>query len=68
MYKLTVYKANSSHKGEVSGSHTSVVIDHLKASAARHGFEAPRHMHDGMPSGDLIKDGNVVGYWEVSVA
>ncbi|QXO13367.1 hypothetical protein SEA_TROOPER_90 [Mycobacterium phage Trooper] len=68
MYKLTVYKANSTAKAEVSGSHTTVVIDHLKASAGRNGFEVPRHMHDGMPSGDVVRNGEVVGYWEVSVA
>ncbi|QTF81513.1 hypothetical protein SEA_TARSUSIV_89 [Mycobacterium phage TarsusIV] len=68
MFKLTVYKAHSDHKAQVSGSHTAVVIDHLKASAGRHGFEVPRHMHDGMPSGDVIRDGEVVGYWEVTPA
>ncbi|ALF00960.1 hypothetical protein SEA_SERENITY_93 [Mycobacterium phage Serenity] len=64
MYQLNVFKHNSAHKATVTASHPEILRDHLKASAARYGFDVVNHSAGG--SGDLFRNGKLVGFWEVS--
>ncbi|AXH48856.1 hypothetical protein SEA_STEAMY_82 [Mycobacterium phage Steamy] len=65
MFTLTTTKVGSDHTGTVTGSHRAVVIDHLEASAARHGFEVFARSEDGT-WGDICRDGMVVGEWKLT--
>ncbi|QGJ88365.1 hypothetical protein SEA_DREAMTEAM1_89 [Mycobacterium phage DreamTeam1] len=66
MFKLQVFKHDSPKTAEVTASHRQVVIDHLKASATRYGFDIVNHSEGD--SGDIFRGGKLVGFWEVSAA
>ncbi|AYD87118.1 hypothetical protein SEA_NICOLETERA_91 [Mycobacterium phage NicoleTera] len=66
MFTLTVHKIGSEKTGVVSASHRQVVLDHLEASTKRHGFEVT--WNEPGVSGDVLRDGQIVGTWEVSAA
>ncbi|AKF14254.1 hypothetical protein SEA_LUCHADOR_90 [Mycobacterium phage Luchador] len=65
MYKITVFKVGSSKTGEGSASSPQILLDHLKESSKRNGFEVRRHAHTGLPSGDLFRDGKLVALWGI---
>lgn len=67
MFKLTVSKVGSDKTGVVTSSHRQVVLDHLEASAGRNGFEVSFHIPEGS-TGDIKRDGQVVGEWKVEYA
>ncbi|AMS01081.1 hypothetical protein SEA_ARCHERNM_87 [Mycobacterium phage ArcherNM] len=66
MFTLTTRKIGSDHTGVVTGSHRAVVLDHLEASAKRHGFEIT--WNEPGVSGDVLRDGQIVATWEVVAA
>uniref|UniRef100_A0AAU8GR28 Gp84-like domain-containing protein n=1 Tax=Mycobacterium phage BabyBack TaxID=3158877 RepID=A0AAU8GR28_9CAUD len=65
MFELTVVKVGTDKSVTVKGSHRSMVIDHLEASAARHGLEVA-HIRDNL-QGDILKNGQIVAEWAVTV-
>lgn len=64
MYQIVVTRLKDGRKGVASGSSSQVVIDHLNASAARHGFEIT--WNEPRLAGDIWKSGELVAVWEVS--
>ncbi len=64
MYKLIVYKYLSERRAEEIASKRVVLVDHLEASAARHGFEIT--WDEPGVEGSLWKDGREVGGWTIN--
>lgn len=63
MFKLTVYKYLSDRQAVETAGRQRVLIDHLEASAARHGFEVS--FYAGNVDGELWKQGLPVGGWHI---
>lgn len=63
MFKLTVYKYASVRQAEEMATKAVVLVDHLEACAARHGFEITSD-EPGV-EGSLWKDGREVGGWTI---
>ncbi|AOT25012.1 hypothetical protein PBI_KALPINE_93 [Mycobacterium phage Kalpine] len=66
MFTMTVRKIGSEKTGVVSASARQVVLDHLEASATRHGFEVT--WNEPGVHGDVLRDGQIVATWEVTAA
>lgn len=69
MFEITVLRLSDRKTVRVQASHQQMLVDHLAASAARHGFQV-RNDHEmswmiGYAVGDLLKGGNVVATWEI---
>jgi hypothetical protein len=64
MYRITVYKYNSERRAEEIASKRVVLVDHLEASAARHGFEIT--CDEPGVEGSLWKDGREVAGWTIN--
>ncbi|ACE80010.1 hypothetical protein Pukovnik_84 [Mycobacterium phage Pukovnik] len=65
MFELTVTKVGTDKSVTVKATHKAMLIDHLHASAARHGLEV-KHIRDDL-QGDILKDGQTVAEWAVTV-
>ncbi|ALF02235.1 hypothetical protein SEA_LADYBIRD_94 [Mycobacterium phage LadyBird] len=70
MFTLTVTKIAAPKSVKVVASHRQMLIDHLKASTTRHGFEAVTDKDRegfGLPrSGDIWRNGEIVALWEIT--
>ncbi|QFG04569.1 hypothetical protein SEA_JEEVES_94 [Mycobacterium phage Jeeves] len=65
MYKITVFKVGSTRHAEEVAGRPAVLVDHLEAAATRNGFEVKHHSHEGLPSGDVYRDGKLVALWGI---
>ncbi|AXH46827.1 hypothetical protein SEA_ACOLYTE_84 [Mycobacterium phage Acolyte] len=64
MFSITVSKVGADKQATITASHRQALIDHLVASAGRHGFEVPLASHDD--GGDILRDGQIVAEWEIT--
>lgn len=64
MYTLIVHKIGSAKSAEVQASHRQILIDHLEAVTQRNGFGVT--WNEPGVRGDLLRDGQIVGTWEIS--
>ena len=62
MFKLTVYKYGTFKNATEEATRFLVLVDHLKASAARGGFEVT---FDDPDEGELFKDNVAVAGWHI---
>lgn len=62
MFTLKVTRFRDGNTASVQASNVSILVDHLKASSARHGFGI--ESLDEL-SGYLQRDGNTVGDYEI---
>ena len=63
MFEITVCKLYSDKFAKSTASDKQVLVDHLEASAARHGFDV--EFDDGDDAGSLWRDGREVGFWHI---
>ncbi|AEL17870.1 hypothetical protein TRIXIE_90 [Mycobacterium phage Trixie] len=63
MYILTCVNHANGDTARVMGSALQMVIDHLEATAERHGCEIKHLVSNGL--GDIVKGDKVVGEWYV---
>lgn len=61
MFKLRVFKYLSDQSASETASSRHALVDHLEASAARHGFEVT--WNEPGQDGELWRDGRAVGGW-----